>query len=140
MVLILSLALPLEKAKSWFNMVLVAFGVLTIASIIGICFYMANSTLFPPEKKYDPDTKHWNPTGETNFSWLVLAGIIMLGIYLVPIIMRPVDFLSNMGGYLVGLASYIILLPMFINVFSIYAYSNLHDVSWGNRPTTAGTG
>ena len=29
---------------------------------------------------------------------------------------------------------------MFINVFSIYAFSNLHDVSWGNRPTSSGTG
>lgn len=64
----------------------------------------------------------------------------MLSIYLVPIVMRPVDFLGNMGGYLIGLVSYIMLIPMFVNVFSIYSFSNLHDVSWGNRPTTSGTG
>ena len=64
----------------------------------------------------------------------------MLSIYVVPIIMRPVDFLSNMGGYLVGLVSYIVLIPMFVNVFSIYSFSNLHDVSWGNRPSTTGVG
>ena len=64
----------------------------------------------------------------------------MLSIYVVPMIMRPVDFLGNMGGYLVGLLSYILLIPMFVNVFSIYSFSNLHDVSWGNRPTTSGTG
>jgi len=64
----------------------------------------------------------------------------MLSIYAVPFIMRPIDFLSNMGGYTVGLVSYILLIPMFVNVFSIYSMSNLHDVSWGNRPSTTGTG
>ena len=64
----------------------------------------------------------------------------MLSIYAVPMIMRPVDFLSNLGGYLVGLVSYIVLIPMFVNVFSIYSFSNLHDVSWGNRPSTTGVG
>ena len=45
-----------------------------------------------------------------------------------------------MAGYLVGLVSYIVLIPMFVNVFSIYSFSNLHDVSWGNRPSTTGVG
>ena len=30
-------------------------------------------------------------------------------------------------------------MPMFTNVFQIYAMCNLHDVSWGNRPTSTGT-
>ena len=64
----------------------------------------------------------------------------MLSIYAIPMLFLPIDFLSNMGGYLVGLLAYILLIPMFVNVFSIYAFSNLHDVSWGNRPTTTGTG
>ena len=64
----------------------------------------------------------------------------MLCIYLIPMILRPIDFLSNLGGYICGLFTYILLIPMYINVFSIYAFCNLHDVSWGNRPTTQGTG
>ena len=64
----------------------------------------------------------------------------MLCIYAVPMIMRPVDFLSNLAGYMVGLICYIVLIPMFVNVFSIYSFSNLHDVSWGNRPSTTGVG
>lgn len=64
----------------------------------------------------------------------------MLSVYLIPFVMRPIDFLSNIGGYTVGLIAYILLVPMYINVFSIYAFSNLHDVSWGNRPSTTGTG
>ena len=71
------------------------------------------------------------------FSPLVLAGVIMLSVYLVPMIIRPIDFLSNFRGYVIGLIAYLCLIPMFTNVFQIYAMSNLHDISWGNRPTTS---
>ena len=57
MVLILSLALPLEKAKAWFNITLAAFALLTSASIFGIIFYLQAQGFYPPEKLYDPDTK-----------------------------------------------------------------------------------
>lgn len=33
--------------------------------------------------------------------------------------------------------SYILLLPTFINIMQIYAMCNLHDISWGNRPSAA---
>jgi len=140
MVLILSLALPLEKARAWFNIVTVAFGFLTALSVFGMVFYLITSGFFPHEKEYNEGMKEWIPKDETNFSVLVLAGVIMLSIYVVPMILRPVDFLSNLGGYIVGLFTYILLIPMYINVFSIYAFCNLHDVSWGNRPTTTTTG
>ena len=29
---------------------------------------------------------------------------------------------------------------MFITIFSIYSFTNLHDVSWGNRPDASTTG
>ena len=61
----------------------------------------------------------------------------MLAVYIVPFILRPIDFLENFRGYVLGLVSYLILIPMFTNIFSIYAMSNLHDISWGNRPSTA---
>ena len=52
--------------------------------------------------------------------------------------MRPVDFIQNFSKYTVGLISYLFLLPMFTNIFQTYAMCNLHDVSWGNRPTSTG--
>ena len=105
-----------------------------------MCFYLANSGFFPEEKVYDKTTWEWNNVGVYYFSPLVLAGVIMLSVYLVPIVMRPIDFLENFRGYMLGLISYLCLIPMFTNVFQIYAMSNLHDISWGNRPsTTTGT-
>ena len=74
----------------------------------------------------------------TFFSLLTLAGIIMLSIYCMPIIMRPLDFLTNFKNYTAGFISYMLMMPVFTNVLQIYAMCNLHDVSWGNRPTSQG--
>ena len=44
----------------------------------------------------DPDTKcvyQEDPSGETYFSILTVAGIIMFTIYFVPFVLRPLDFL-----------------------------------------------
>ena len=30
------------------------------------------------------------------------------------------------------------MMPTYVNIMSIYAMSNLHDISWGNRPSVAG--
>jgi len=52
--------------------------------------------------------------------------------------MRPLDYLSNFKNYTLGFISYMLMMPVFTNVFQIYAMCNLHDVSWGNRPTSTG--
>ena len=52
-------------------------------------------------------------------------------------VLRPIDFLQNIPQYTIGLVSYILLLPTFINVMQVYSMCNLHDISWGNRPTVA---
>ena len=64
----------------------------------------------------------------------------MLSIYLIPAGLRPVDFCKNLPRYVIGFISYMLMLPVFVNIMQVYAMSNLHDVSWGNRPTAnAGT-
>jgi hypothetical protein len=79
-----------------------------------------------------------DPTGETYFSLLCLAGIFMLTIYVLPCVMRPLDFITNFTKYTVGFVAYMVMMPVFTNVFQIYAMCNLHDVSWGNRPASTG--
>lgn len=36
-----------------------------------------------------------------------------------------------------GMLSYIACMPLYQIVFQLFAYANLHDVSWGNRASTA---
>lgn len=62
------------------------------------------------------DGHNWVPTGESNISWLFVSGVIMLSIYIMPIILRPIDFFSNMGKYLVGFFAYLFMIPTFVNV------------------------
>ena len=59
----------------------------------------------------------------------------MLSVYFVPMILRPMDCINNFGGYCIGMSVYILMLPTFINIMQVYSMSNLHDISWGNRPT-----
>ena len=61
----------------------------------------------------------------------------MLSVYLLPILLRPLDFLYNAPHYIIGLISYIVLLPCFINIMQVYSMCNLHDISWGNRPSAS---
>ena len=138
MCLVISLAIPLDRAKPCFVIAIVLFGGITIFAIVGMVFYLLAAGLYPEHVIYDPDNGTWEPQGEYFFSWLVLAGVIMLAVYLVPFFFRPVDALGNFAGYAVGLVAYLVLIPMFANVFTIYAMANLHDISWGNRPKTTG--
>jgi len=62
----------------------------------------------------------------------------MMLVFLLPMILRPLDFLSNARNYILGLFSYLFMMPTFINVMQIYSMCNLHDISWGNRPSTQG--
>jgi hypothetical protein len=43
--------------------------------------------------KLNPETDEWEETGDYYFSWLTLAGIIMLSVYSLPFLLRPLDFL-----------------------------------------------
>ncbi len=33
----------------------------------------------------------------------------------------------------VSLLQYFVMIPTFINVLAVYAYSNIHDLSWGTK-------
>lgn len=71
-------------------------------------------------------------------NYLVVCGTIVLLVYLVPFVYRPIDFAKNFTKYIVGFICYMFMLPVISNVFQIYAMSNLHDLSWGNRPASTG--
>lgn len=75
----------------------------------------------------------------THVQPLTICGLIMLSVYFLPFIFRPLDAWKNLKGYIIGLTVYVLLLPTFINIMQIYSMCNLHDISWGNRPSAAAT-
>ena len=140
-----SISLPIDRAMPYFRVVSVILGVLMLSSIFGIIYFMTNSGGFEPTVKEKSCDDSGNvctyvpvASGETYFSTLILAGTIMLCVYVLPMVMRPLDFLQNFKSYIAGFIGYMTMMPVFTNVFQIYAMCNLHDVSWGNRPTSTG--
>lgn len=57
MVLILSLAMPLENGKGYFTAVTILFSILSVATIAGIIAFFAGEGLFPEAKCYSPVDK-----------------------------------------------------------------------------------
>merc|ERR1712003_422305 len=98
-----------------------------IGAIFGITYFLAQRGLEPavsvcltsagqlPVGNQDCDWETPDPD-DTYFSTLCLAGIIMLSIYLLPMVMRPLDFIMNFKEYTMGFISYMLMMPVFTNV------------------------
>ena len=95
-----SIAVPIDKAMTYFKIIAFILSILTITSIFGIAVFLFETGIYG--------------NGELNI--LTLSGVVMLSIYLLPMILRPLDFLFNFKQYIIGLFSYIIMLPVFINI------------------------
>ena len=153
-ILVISLAGPLEKAMLYFKFTSFLFMLMTIGTIMGMTGFMLESGLYPQERKceYEPsDPKHLLPckfkvvkklNGDpvTHFSILIASGWVMLTVFFLPMILRPKDFLAHFKGYIFGWMTYMFLLPTFMIIMNIYSMCNLHDISWGNRPSVVDAG
>lgn len=125
---------------SYFKYISAVFSFLTIASLVGIGTFLSTTWLFPHEMryiKYDGTEGHWWYMEATHFQILTLCGLVMLTVFFLPFLFRPLDAWKNLQGYVVGMITYVLLLPTFINIMQIYSMCNLHDISWGNRPSAA---
>jgi hypothetical protein len=89
----ISLTLPVEKGIGYFRFVAVIFSLMTLFVVVGIIYFMTQTGFVMEELVFNPATNSYEPNGITHFSWLTLAGVIMLTVYLIPIILRPGDFL-----------------------------------------------
>lgn len=132
------LSLPIDRAMTYLKVVSFIICTLFLASLSGICYYMSVEGFYTEEYVYNRKQNAWIPTGKVYLNWLVVAGTVVLLVYFVPFIYRPLDFAKNFLKYIIGFICYMMMLPVFSNVFQIYAMSNLHDISWGNRPASTG--
>lgn len=64
--------------------------------------------------------------------------MVSLSLYFLPLLMRPIDTVMNFKKYSMGFLAFLLMLPVFTTIFQTYAMCNLHDVSWGNRPSSSG--
>merc|ERR1719266_10590 len=89
----IAISLPIDRAMPYYRVIGCLFSIIILTALAGICVFLAETGFYPPEKELDPEDNEWHETGEYYFSWLTLAGVIMLSVYLLPFLMRPVDFI-----------------------------------------------
>lgn len=93
------------------------FGILLLVVLFGIVYYLKDAKI----------------------SLLLLACFLTFMINLISIVLRL--FCSrNLKAYLIGLFAYLFMIPTYMIIMQIYAMANLHDLSWGNRPTSGAKG
>ncbi len=101
-------------------------GLLVNAVFLCVLYYLLQHGFYLP-----PDYERLN--------LLSCAAVAIVGNYAVPILLRPIDFCCNPHKYIIGLLSYLFLLPTFSVLLQVYAFCNLHDISWGSRPAGGAT-
>ena len=67
---------------------------------------------------------------------------IVTAIYLASYVIPPMlydckNFWNHLGDQVKGVIAYFLTIPMYQIVFQLFAYANVHDVSWGNREATS---
>lgn len=110
--MLISIAVPIDRAINYFRFLTAFLSVLTITSILGISIFLINTgfnphvfAIFPEDPSIHDDkicerpkiyiAKTWIDCGYSKFSVLTLCGVIMMSVFLLPIILRPIDFIKN---------------------------------------------
>jgi len=92
--IVISLAQPLDRAMFFFRIIIAIFSALTIMSMVGIGMTLVNTGYFPNEQIQKDG--HWVIQENTpHFSYITFAGTVMMCVFILPMILRPIDFLNN---------------------------------------------
>ncbi|KAI8922159.1 chitin synthase-domain-containing protein [Powellomyces hirtus] len=114
-----------QGSKTLYYSILVLFAVL-----MGFLLFMGGNTVYRGIPKTDED---WRNVGDKLINEPAFRDIIIslgstYGLYLISSLLHldPWHCITSMLQYL-------LLLPVYINVFMVYAFCNLHDISWGTK-------
>jgi len=75
---------------------------------------------------------------DMNLSFWV-TGVYAFSYIFPPMIYDHTNYLHELHQQYFGLICYLLCIPMYQIVFQIFAYANIHDVSWGNRDASTDT-
>ena len=139
----LSLSGTLNKFILYFKCAIFILSAFYMSALLGIIYVIYQDGLNPQMQMYSTYNDKWfvcyDEQGNEirQFDPVFVCLIIILASLLAPIVFRPVDFVKNIGRYMLGMIMYICMLPLYTTILPIYSICNSHHISWGNRPGTA---
>ena len=114
---VLSTGVHIDYAENLFKFCSMVLGVLSLVMFFSMIYH------------FNWDYKDGN---KTNMSALFIVFLIFS--YFFPLIFHTKSL--EIVEFIRGVFYLIFMVPTFINILSIYSVSNIHDVSWGSKPTT----
>ena len=133
--IIISFGQNVNRSICCFRLMSVFFGILIIMLFALISLYLFE-TGFHPDLFIIDDNGLTVNTGRVYTSYITYAGVIVMISFVMPFLLRLGDCLRNPFKYFFGVFAYVIMMPTYANIMLIYSMCNLHDVSWGNRPSS----
>ena len=117
--LIISLARPIDTRSSgiWFWAISLIYSIYTLGFLILQIYYM---------------------TDKDNTAYLVFF-LIVVGCYFIPAVVNFCCRIQHRCKFLIGILFFIVSIPLYAITLQIYSFSNIHDVTWGNRRTDDNT-
>jgi len=111
-VLMLSTTVDVKWAESGFRAWSFCMGLFTILMIICTIYFAAQASIG---------------------SYAVMFLLVLFFSYLLPLLLNVAKL--KFCDFVKGIWYSVFLSPTYVNVFTIFAISNIHDVSWGSRPS-----
>ena len=130
-IMLLSLTVHVNDAIMYFRLIGIISSIIVVISFSGGIHSIVTTGFYEEVRVCDKDGLCSNIIALSMFK---VASGLMLGLYLLPMILRPLDFIMNFFKYTIGMICYILMMPTFVNVLQIFAICNLNDITWGNRP------
>jgi hypothetical protein len=122
---IASMGAQINDAMPYYRVLMVCFQAYTFFSVSGTISMIRNFGL-------------WDSDGHLN---VYLAQFLMTWLVLLcPFYFKPLDAIANLPKYLISLTIYYLSYLWWSVIMIIYAYCNLDDVTWGNRPANSSKG
>ena len=119
-VILTSLSVNISKMKCLIHFTSIILGLLILLFIVLAYFYLISKII----------------RDENSISKFAIIGAmgVVLTSQIVPVIINCSKN-CNPCKLFAGFLCYIFMTPTYTNIFIIYSFCNLHDVSWGNRKT-----
>ena len=110
-ILMLSTTVQVNYAETGFRICSLVMGAFTILMVVSSVFYALDKS--------------------SNLTAVILIGVFIAS-YFIPLLLNFNHL--KVADFIKGAIYAIFLTPTYANIFTIFAISNIHDVSWGSRP------